>query len=130
MLQDPSAETFSKQLLVIGDGKKALHENTGCIKLPTDFCTIINSQDELIDQIFPKIQIQYLNLEWLAERAIWAAKNVDVNDLNFKIQQLLPGKLMLYKSIDTVCDTNEILNYPAEFLNSLVCQTCHHTIYN
>jgi len=28
MLQDPSAETFSKQLLDIGDGKVALHENT------------------------------------------------------------------------------------------------------
>ncbi|KAF0749296.1 Uncharacterized protein FWK35_00037583 [Aphis craccivora] len=69
--------------------------------------------------IFPDVQIQYSNLEWLAERAILTAKNVDVNDLNFKIQQLLLGKLVLYKSIDTVCDTNEIVNYPAEFLNSL-----------
>ncbi|GFT37024.1 ATP-dependent DNA helicase [Trichonephila clavipes] len=42
MLQDPSAETFSKQLLEIGDGKIAVHENTGCIKLRNDFCTIIN----------------------------------------------------------------------------------------
>lgn len=32
MLQDPSAETFSKQLLDIGDGKVAVYENTGCIK--------------------------------------------------------------------------------------------------
>jgi len=49
MFQDPSAETFSKQLLDIGDRKVALHENTGCIKLPNDFCTIINSQNDLID---------------------------------------------------------------------------------
>ncbi|XP_015378227.1 PREDICTED: ATP-dependent DNA helicase pif1-like [Diuraphis noxia] len=89
-LQDPSAETFSKQLLDISDGK-----------------------------IFPDIHIPYLKLEWLTERAILAAKNVDVNDLNFKIQQQLPGNFVLYKSIDTVCDTNAILNYPAEFLNSL-----------
>jgi len=60
-----------------------------------------------------------LNHKWLAERAILAAKNVDVNDLNFKIQQLLPGDLVSYKSIDTFCDTNETVNYPAEFLNSL-----------
>ncbi|PIM96964.1 DNA helicase [Handroanthus impetiginosus] len=119
MLQDPSAKTFSKQLLDIGDGKVDVHENTGCIKLPTDFCTIINSQNALIDQIFPDINTRYLNHEWLAERAILAAKNVDVNDLNFKIQQLLPGDLVSYKSIDTVCDTNEAVNYPAEFLNSL-----------
>ncbi|GBP52181.1 hypothetical protein EVAR_87566_1 [Eumeta japonica] len=44
MLQDPSAETFSKQLLDIGDGKVAIDE-TGYVKLPTDFCTIADSQD-------------------------------------------------------------------------------------
>ncbi|GFT36853.1 ATP-dependent DNA helicase [Trichonephila clavipes] len=119
MLQVPSAETFSKPLLDIGDGKVALHENTGCIRLPTNFCTIINSQKALIDQIFPDIHTQCLNHEWLAERVIVATKNVKFNNLNFKIQQLVPRDLMLYKSIDTVCDTNEAVNYSAEFLNSL-----------
>lgn len=119
MLQDPSAETFSKQLLDIGDGKVAVHENTGCIKLQTDFCTIIDSQNSLIDHIFPDVHTQYANHKWLAERAILAAKNVDVNGLNLKIQQLLPGDLVSYKSIDAVCDTNETVNYPIEFLNSL-----------
>ncbi|XP_044588734.1 ATP-dependent DNA helicase pif1-like [Cotesia glomerata] len=42
MLQDPSAETFSKQLLDIGDGKVTIAE-TGYIKLANDFCTIIDS---------------------------------------------------------------------------------------
>jgi hypothetical protein len=118
MLRDPSGETFSKQLLDIGDGKVAVDE-TGCIKLPTDFCTIIESQDALIDQIFPDVHTQYINHEWLAERAILAAKNVDVNELNLKIQHLLSGDLVSYKSIDTVCDATEAVNYPAEFLNSL-----------
>jgi hypothetical protein len=39
-------------LLDIGDGKVTTDE-TGCIKLPTDFCTIIYLQDALIDQVFP-----------------------------------------------------------------------------
>ncbi|GFT35818.1 ATP-dependent DNA helicase [Trichonephila clavipes] len=73
MLQDPSAETFSKQLLDIGDGKVAIDE-TGYVKLPTDFCTIADSQDTLIEQIFPDVHTQYINHEWLAERAILAAK--------------------------------------------------------
>ncbi|XP_025192032.1 uncharacterized protein LOC112592236 [Melanaphis sacchari] len=48
-----------------------------------------------------------------------AAKNVDVDEINFQIQQLLPGDLMSFKSIDTVVDENESVNFPNEFLNSL-----------
>ncbi|VVC31237.1 DNA helicase Pif1-like, partial [Cinara cedri] len=76
----------------IGDGKVAIDE-TGYVKLPTDFCTIADSQDTLIEQIFPDVHTQYINHEWLAERAILAAKNVDVDNLNLKIQMLLPGNL-------------------------------------
>lgn len=54
----------------------------------------------IIDQIFPDIHAQYLNHESLAERSILAAKNVDFNDLNFKIQQLLPEDSVSYKSIE------------------------------
>ena len=46
-------------------------------------------------------------------------RNVDVNEINFHIQQILPGGLMSFKSIDTVIDENEIVNFPTEFLNSL-----------
>ena len=105
MLQDPSAETFSKQLLDIGDGKVTKDE-TGCIKLLNYFCTIIESQDALIDQISRCTQTILK-----PERAILAAKNVDVNELNLKIQNLLPGDLVSYKSIDTVCDATEAVNY-------------------
>jgi ATP-dependent DNA helicase PIF1 len=109
---------FSKQLLDIDDGKVTT-DKTGCIQLPTDFCIIIDSQDARIDQIFPNVHRQYKNHEWLAERAILAAKNVDVYELNLKIQHLLPRDLVLYKPIDTVCDATEAVNYPTEFLNSL-----------
>jgi hypothetical protein len=44
---------------------------------------------------------------------------VDVDDLNLKIKHLLPGNLVSYKFIDTVCDATEAVNYPTEFLNSL-----------
>jgi ATP-dependent DNA helicase PIF1 len=105
-------------LLDIGDGKVTIDE-TGCIQLPTDFCTIIDSQDALIDQILPNVHRTNTNHEWLTEKAILVAKNMDVNELNLKIQHLLPGVLVSYKSIDTICDATEAVNYPREFFNSL-----------
>jgi ATP-dependent DNA helicase PIF1 len=105
-------------LLDIGDGKITTDE-TGCIKIPIDFCTIIDSQIALIDQIFPNVHKQYTNYGWLADRAILAAKNVGVIELNLKIQHLLPGDLVSYKSIDIVCEATEAVNYLTEFLNSL-----------
>jgi hypothetical protein len=71
---------------------------------------LISAQDALIDQIFPNVHRQYTNPEWLAERAILVAKNVDVNELNFKIQYLLLRDLVSYKSIATVCDATEAVN--------------------
>jgi hypothetical protein len=76
-LKKAASGRFSKQLLDIGDEKTTTDE-TGYIKLPTDFYTNIDSQDALFDQIFSKVLRQYTNHEWLAERAIITAKNVDV----------------------------------------------------
>jgi hypothetical protein len=42
---------------------------------------------------------------------------VNVNELNLKIQNFLPGDLVSYKSIDTVCDATEAVIQ--QFLNLL-----------
>jgi hypothetical protein len=105
-------------LLDIGDEKVTIDE-TVSIQLPINFYTIIDSQGTLIDQIIPNVHKQYINHERLAESAILAEKNVDLYELNLKIQHLLPGDLVLYKPIDTVCDATEAVNYPTELSNSL-----------
>lgn len=53
----------------------------------------------------------------MQERAILAPTNKHVNEINFQIQQKLPGDAVTYKSIDTVVDPDEAVNYPIEFLN-------------
>lgn len=42
----------------------------------------VASKDELINSVFPGIISFYKKYEWLSERAIIAAKNKDVDDLN------------------------------------------------
>ncbi|XP_044597583.1 uncharacterized protein LOC123274158 [Cotesia glomerata] len=96
VLQDPSAETFSKQLLDIGDGKVTIAE-TGYIKLANDFCTIIDLQDALIEQIFPDVHTNNINLEWLSERAIFEFRIVSFELLSFEVAEYV-GKSALPRS--------------------------------
>ncbi|XP_053945028.1 uncharacterized protein LOC128854731 [Anastrepha ludens] len=115
---DSSAREFSMQLLKIGDGKIASDQN-GFIMLPNNFCIIVTSKQELIDRVFPNIVQNYNNHYWLRERAILAPKNINVNEINFHIQENLPGDSVTYKSIDTAMNNEDAVNYPVEFLNSL-----------
>jgi hypothetical protein len=60
----------------------------------------------------------YKNHIWLSERVILAAKNVDVNEINFQIQNKIAGELITYKSIDSITNQDDVFNYPTEFLNA------------
>ncbi|XP_037911978.1 uncharacterized protein LOC119652109 [Hermetia illucens] len=117
--QDDTANVFAKQLLDIGNNKVAVDTSTGFITLPTDFCHITDSKEELIQRIFPDIAQKLNNHNWLGERAMLAAKNKDVEGLNATIQNFLPGQLVSFKSVDTVMNQDDVVNYPTEFLNSL-----------
>ncbi|UYV61805.1 hypothetical protein LAZ67_1006674, partial [Cordylochernes scorpioides] len=117
--QDESSERFAKQLLDIGNGKMEMDESTHCITLPDNFCHFVKSTDELIAKVFPNLSQNYKNNHWVSERAILSAKNIDMNLINCTIQNKIPEEETTYKSIDTVVNPDESVNYPIEFLNSL-----------
>lgn len=116
---DQSAEEFSRQLLAMGNGVIPVELVTGLIEFPQNFCSITTTPEELIMKVFPNIAQNYVDHDWLSARAILAAKNKDVDHLNFVIQNDISGELHSYKSVDSVMDENEVTNYPTEFLNSL-----------
>ncbi|GFU99553.1 ATP-dependent DNA helicase PIF1 [Trichonephila clavipes] len=117
--RDASAGNFAKQFMDIGNGRMEIDESTQCITLPANFCKITESIDEYVQKVFPNIAQNYKNHQWLSTRAILAAKNIDVNTINFTIQHRIPSETTTYKSIDTVENQGEVVNYPTEFLNSL-----------
>ena len=100
LLNDLSADDFSKQLLNIGNGRVPVDESSGLISFPPNFCNFVSSKDELINKVFPDIIANHKNTKWLSKRAILAAKNKDVDDLNFIIQNQIVGTLYSFKSID------------------------------
>ncbi|XP_049302983.1 uncharacterized protein LOC125776145 [Bactrocera dorsalis] len=117
--EDQSGEVFSKQLVDIGNGIIAVDTSSGYITFPTNFCNFCESKTEIMEMVFPNIAQNYVNHIWLIDRVILAAKNVDVNEINFHIQEKLAGELKNYKSVDSITNEDEVVNYPTEFLNSL-----------
>ncbi|CAI6372996.1 unnamed protein product [Macrosiphum euphorbiae] len=73
---DPSAAEFSRQLPI------PIDVLTGLISFPANFCEFTSSKEELITKVFPNIDVNYNNLDW----AILAARNKDVDSLNFTIK--------------------------------------------
>ena len=71
--------------------------------------------------MFPNILTDYKNHKWLSEREILAAKNKDVHEINNIILTKIWDQAVIYKSFDTL-ESNEAVNYPSEFLNSLELQ--------
>ncbi|GFS76225.1 ATP-dependent DNA helicase [Trichonephila clavipes] len=90
--RDASAGNFAKQFMDIGNGR----------------------MEKLIN-----LYTMYHPASKLLTRAILAAKNIDANTINFTIQHGIPSETTTYKSIDTVENQDEVVNYPTEFLNSL-----------
>ncbi|XP_069186495.1 uncharacterized protein [Procambarus clarkii] len=79
----------------------------------------VTSKEELVEQVFPIIQTNYKNHDSLNERTILVAKNNDVYELNNIVQSNIQSKAVTYKSVDTVKEADEAVNYQTEFLNSL-----------
>jgi len=119
LLQDAAAQIFAKQLLDMGNGKLPIDPTTREISFPPNFCQMQSSIQNVVHKVFPDITKNFKNHDWLCERAILAPKNDDVNKINNQIQLKLSGKVVKYKSIDTVTDEAQAVNYPIEFLNSL-----------
>ena len=116
---DDSGQTFSDQLLAIGNGKLSVDSISGRIQLPAEFCNLVTSKNELIEKVFPNILNNYKNNKFLSERAILAPKNIDVHEINNIVLTKIRDQAVLYKSVDTVLEPNEAVNYPSEFLNSM-----------
>jgi ATP-dependent DNA helicase PIF1 len=69
--------------------------------------------------VYPAVSQNYNTWNWLRDRVILAAKNDNVHEIMDQVLAMLPVIVTEYKSINTVLDADEFVNFPPEFLNSL-----------
>jgi hypothetical protein len=117
--QETDAQEFAAKLLQIGNGTFPIDPQTAEITFTENLCQLVSSIDQLIQKIYPNIEQNFTNHDWLCERAILAPKNDSVNHINDHIQNQIPGTATTYKSFDSAVDTDDAVNYPLEFLNTL-----------
>ena len=84
-----------------------------------EFCNLVTSKNYLVEKVFPNILTNHKNHKWLSERAVLAAKNKDVQEINNINLTKIRDQAAIYELVDTVLEWNEAVNYPSEFSNSL-----------
>ncbi|XP_045536286.1 uncharacterized protein LOC106720810 [Papilio machaon] len=115
---DSQAGQYAAALLKIGEDCMPT-DNSGMITLRHEFCQIVDSTDDLKNNVYADLQMNMGNREWLCERAILAPTNEKVNKINELIMSDVKGDVFEYLSVDNVMDTEQVTSYPIEFLNSL-----------
>jgi len=114
--------SFSEFLLSVGEGRIENKQNSKFIdeiELPKSIAKNMD-EIELIKKIYPDIEKNSLDGEFMSNRAILAPKNVEVNRLNDLASKYFPGQAKTYLSADSCINEYQQNTYPTEFLNSII----------
>ena len=75
--------------------------------------------EKFIREIFPSLETNIQNKNWLEGRVILAPTNKEVHMINEMISTMLPGQQVSYKSADELQNSDDLLRFNVEYLNSL-----------
>jgi hypothetical protein len=117
----PESEAHAAWLLQIGAGTNM--DEGERISVPENMCCSPNTLERLIGETYPNIHLANRTNQYFLERTILCCKNDDVDDINKKILEKMPGREKVLLSADSVDVANENQDgyqpYAMEYLNSL-----------
>ena len=91
----------------------------GKISFPQSLATVDISYKTTAKVYTNNANIKMEPIDWLSERAILTPKNDTAAAINYLLLKSFEGDKVQYKSVDSVLQTDDAVNYPAEFLNTL-----------
>jgi hypothetical protein len=117
----PESVQFARWLLDVGSGKDLPIDHK--LNIPLHMLTG-RDLDQLINQVYPDIEHgNTFPSQYFLDRAILAARNDEVFQINSKVLEKFPGQLRTFHSVDKVIQTPDnadlVQHYPLEFLNSI-----------
>jgi len=109
-------------LLAIGDGKVPTDDyTTAVIQLPETMGTFVFNVDELVSRVYPDLLSNYTNITWLSEHYILAPLSKTTCTINATLVEQLSGECVQYKSLDSVPDESQAVEFPTEFFKHWGC---------
>ena len=107
-------EEFSALLLSIGDG--TINDEGNNIILPCGNIHNSPTRSHLIEAVYPNLDIDYVNDDFLRERCILATTNAKCEELNSRLVDMLPGEARIYTSVNKACDPRDARTFTPESL--------------
>ena len=124
---DPSLQEFDDWTLSIGNG--VLDK----VQIPKEMIAveiIPNSKQnnmsesqamkKFIETMFPDLETNIMDKNWLDGRAILCSTNKEVYMVNEMMSTMLPGVQISYASADELQNTDDLIRFNTEYLNSLL----------
>ncbi|WVZ82077.1 hypothetical protein U9M48_029383 [Paspalum notatum var. saurae] len=112
---------FAEYILRVGNGTEE-DNGDGYIRLPDEICVPYTGEDtdlhRLIEDVFPMLDDNMLDPDYITSRAILSTRNDCVDRINMRMIHHFRGEEMVYHSFDRA-DDDPHNYYPPEFLNSL-----------
>ncbi|RVE40719.1 hypothetical protein evm_014631 [Chilo suppressalis] len=115
---DTQSGQYATALLKIGEGRMTTDAN-GMITINQEFCNAVHNLEDLKNNVYPGLEYNMRNREWLCEKAILAPTNEIVGQINEQMMSHVQGDVVEYLSVDIVMDSEQVTSYHTEFLNSL-----------
>ena len=91
------------------------------VELPQELFIKSSSANDLVNEVFPNFIEKNQDINWIRNRAILCPTNAECTEINKILLDKLPGNEMIYKSCDSV-NQSEAHMYPTEFLNTIELQ--------
>ncbi|XP_014783309.1 uncharacterized protein LOC106878578 [Octopus bimaculoides] len=117
LLGDSMSAAFAEDILALGEGKVPRND-MGDISM-SELCNTMDNPSNLLETVFPNLESNNADINWLSERTILAPQNVAVSAINDQLISPIPSEERIYKSIDWTSDPQDIVSYSNEVLNSL-----------
>ena len=79
----------------------------------------VQAMKEFCSKVFPDLETNISDRNWLEGRLILATTNKEVSILNEMITDMLPGSAEVFRSADQLDNSQDLLRFNVEYLNSL-----------